>query len=267
MPNRFGQVRDHDRVAIGLDAVISSHGLGKVSANQTAFDGDTLRMTNGNQIVLSVRNLTKAYRSAGEEIAVLRGVNLSVAGGERVALTGESGSGKSTLLHLIAGLDRADSGEIRIADTSISDLGDSGLAALRRNRLGLVFQQFNLIPSLNVRDNLAFQSRIAGCHDAAWQIELAERLGLGGLLHRYPEQLSGGQQQRVAIGRALAVRPLLLLADEPTGNLDEATADDVLALTRDLVARTGCSLLMVTHSLRLAATLDRHVNLTAGLIA
>ena len=224
-------------------------------------------MTNGNQIVLSVRNLTKAYRSAGEEIAVLRGVNLSVAGGERVALTGESGSGKSTLLHLIAGLDRADSGEIRIADTSISDLGDNGLAALRRDRLGLVFQQFNLIPSLNVRDNLAFQSRIAGCHDAAWQSELAERLGLGGLLHRYPEQLSGGQQQRVAIGRALAVRPLLLLADEPTGNLDEATADDVLALTRDLVARTGCSLLMVTHSLRLAATLDRHVNLTAGLIA
>jgi putative ABC transport system ATP-binding protein len=92
-------------------------------------------------------------------------------------------------------------------------------------------------------------------------------LGLGGLLHRYPEQLSGGQQQRVAIGRALAVRPLLLLADEPTGNLDEATADDVLALTRDLVARTGCSLLMVTHSLRLAGTLDRHINLTAGLIA
>jgi putative ABC transport system ATP-binding protein len=267
LPNRFGQVRDHDRVAIGLDAVISSHGLGKVSANQTAFDGDTLRMTNGNQIVLSVRNLTKAYRSAGEEIAVLRGVNLSVASGERVALTGESGSGKSTLLHLIAGLDRADDGEIRIADASISDLGDNGLAALRRDRLGLVFQQFNLIPSLNVRDNLAFQARIADRHDPAWQSELAERLGLGGLLHRYPEQLSGGQQQRVAIGRALAVRPLLLLADEPTGNLDEATADDVLALTRDLVARTGCSLLMVTHSLRLAATLDRHVNLTAGLIA
>jgi putative ABC transport system ATP-binding protein len=224
-------------------------------------------MTNGNQIVLSVRNLTKAYRSAGEEIAVLRGVNLSVASGERVALTGESGSGKSTLLHLIAGLDRADSGDIRIADKSISDLGDNGLAALRRDRLGLVFQQFNLIPSLNVRDNLAFQARIAGCHDAAWQSELAQRLGLGGLLNRYPEQLSGGQQQRVAIGRALAVRPLLLLADEPTGNLDEATADDVLALTRDLVARAGCSLLMVTHSLRLAGTLDRHINLTAGLIA
>jgi putative ABC transport system ATP-binding protein len=231
------------------------------------FRGDTLRMTNGDQIVLSVRNLTKAYSSAGENIAVLRGVNFNVARGERVALTGESGSGKSTLLHLIAGLDRADSGEIEIEGTSISDLNDARLAALRRDSLGLVFQQFNLIPSLDVRDNLAFQSRIAGCHDAAWQSELTERLGLSDLLDRYPEQLSGGQQQRVAIGRALAVRPPLLLADEPTGNLDETTADDVLALTRDLVAQTGCSLLMVTHSLRLAATLDRHINLSAGLIA
>ena len=224
-------------------------------------------MATGNQIVLSVRNLTKTYRSAGEEIVVLRGVNLSVAAGERVALTGESGSGKSRLLHLIAGLDRADGGEAWLADTSLSELSDAGRAALRRDRLGLVFQQFNLIPSLSVEDNLVFQSRIAGRHDAAWHAELVERLGLAGLLNRYPEQLSGGQQQRVAIGRALAVKPLLLLADEPTGNLDEATADDVLALTRDLVARTGCGFLMVTHSARLAATLDRQVNLHAGLIA
>jgi putative ABC transport system ATP-binding protein len=224
-------------------------------------------MTAGNQIVLSVRNLTRTYRTAGEQIAVLRGVNLSVAAGERVALTGESGSGKSTLLHLIAGLDKADSGEIMLSGTPLSDLADAGRAALRRDRLGLVFQQFNLIPSLNVRDNLVFQSRIAGRHDAAWHAELVERLGLGHLQKRYPEQLSGGQQQRVAIGRALAVKPLLLLADEPTGNLDEATADEVLALTRDLVARTGCGFLMVTHSARLAATLDRRVHLSAGLIA
>jgi putative ABC transport system ATP-binding protein len=224
-------------------------------------------MTTGNPIVLSVRNLTKSYRSAGEQIEVLRGVNLSIAAGERVALTGESGSGKSTLLHLIAGLDRPDGGEIRLADTPVTDLSDAGRAALRRDRLGLVFQQFNLIPSLNVEDNLAFQSRIAGCHDAAWHDELVERLGLGTLLRRYPEQLSGGQQQRVAIGRALAVKPLLLLADEPTGNLDEATADEVLALARDLVERTGCGFLMVTHSARLAATLDRQINLHAGLIA
>jgi putative ABC transport system ATP-binding protein len=231
------------------------------------MEGASLRMTSDQESVLSVRNLTKSYSAAGEEVAVLRGVNLTVAAGERVALTGESGSGKSTLLHLIAGLDRADGGEIDLAGTSVTGLNEAGLAALRRDRLGLVFQQFNLVPSLNVRDNLAFQSRIAGRHDAAWQVELARRLGLSGLLDRYPEQLSGGQQQRVAIGRALAIKPLLLLADEPTGNLDEATADDVLALTRDLVAETGCGLLMVTHSNRLAATLDRHVNLSAGLIA
>jgi putative ABC transport system ATP-binding protein len=224
-------------------------------------------MPGDNQIVLSVRNLTKTYRSAGEQVAVLRGVDLDIAAGERVALTGESGSGKSTLLHLIAGLDHADGGEIKLDGITVGELTDAGRAALRRDRLGLVFQQFNLIPSLNVADNLAFQARIADRHDAGWNAELVERLGLGALLKRYPEQLSGGQQQRVAIGRALATRPLLVLADEPTGNLDEATADDVLALTRDLVARTGCGFLMVTHSARLAATLDRHINLSAGLIA
>jgi putative ABC transport system ATP-binding protein len=217
--------------------------------------------------VLSVTGLTKSYRSASEDVAVLRGVNLSVAEGESVALTGESGSGKSTLLHLIAGLDSADGGEIRLADAVVSELGDARRAELRRDRLGLVFQQFNLVPSLTVEDNLVFQSRIAGRHDAAWYDELVERLGLGHLLKRYPEQLSGGQQQRVAIGRALAAKPLLLLADEPTGNLDETTADEVLALARDLVTRSGCGFLMVTHSARLAATLDRQVNLHAGVIA
>jgi putative ABC transport system ATP-binding protein len=217
--------------------------------------------------MLTVRHLTKSYHSAQDHVAVLRGVDLTVAAGESVALTGESGSGKSTLLHLIAGLDAADSGEITLGDTTVTSLDDAARAALRRDRLGLVFQQFNLIPSLSVADNLAFQSRIAGRHDAAWQSELIERLGLGALLKRYPEQLSGGQQQRVAIGRALASKPMLLLADEPTGNLDEATADEVLDLACDLVARTGCGFLMVTHSERIAATLDRHVHLRAGLIA
>jgi putative ABC transport system ATP-binding protein len=217
-------------------------------------------------IVLSIRNLSKSYSSGGEPIRVLRGVNLDVKAGERVALTGESGSGKSTLLHLIAGLDAADGGEIRLEGTEVTALSDAGRAELRRERLGLVFQQFNLIPSLSVEDNLAFQARMAGRHDLAWHRELVERLGLGSLVKRYPEQLSGGQQQRVAIGRALAIKPSLLLADEPTGNLDEATADDVLALARDLVARTGCGFLMVTHSLHLAGTLDRHVTLHAGLV-
>ena len=216
--------------------------------------------------MLTVRNLTKFYRTSEEQLAVLRGVDLALAAGESVALTGESGSGKSTLLHLIAGLDKADSGEVWLDGALVSDLSDSDRAAMRRDRLGLVFQQFNLIPSLRVADNLAFQARIAGRHDPVWQDELVQRLGLRTLLDRYPEQLSGGQQQRVAIGRALAIKPLVLLADEPTGNLDEATADDVLALARDLVARTGCGFLMVTHSERLAATLDRRVHLTAGRI-
>ncbi|MET0968975.1 MAG: ABC transporter ATP-binding protein [Tardiphaga sp.] len=217
--------------------------------------------------MLTVRHLTKSYRSAQEQVAVLRGVDLDIDAGESVALTGESGSGKSTLLHLIAGLDDVDGGEIRLDDTVVTGLPDAARAALRRDRLGLVFQQFNLIPSLTVGDNLAFQARVAGKHDATWQRELTERLGLGALLKRYPEQLSGGQQQRVAIGRALASKPLLLLADEPTGNLDEDTADEVLRLARDLVASTGCGFLMVTHSQRLAAMLDRHVHLRAGLIA
>src|SRR3954471_22879977 len=224
-------------------------------------------MTNGKPIVLRVTDLTKSYRAAGEDVAVLRGVNLSVAAGESVALTGESGSGKSTLLHLIAGLDAADGGEIRLTDALMSELSDSARAELRRDRLGLVFQQFNLIPSLTVEDNLAFQSRIAGRHDAAWHHELVERLGLGNFLKRYPEQLSGGQQQRVAIGRALAVKPVVLLGGEPTRPLHQDTADEVLALARDLVTRSGCGFLMVTHSARLAATLDRRVNLHAGMIS
>ena len=217
--------------------------------------------------MLDVTDLSKSYRSASETVAVLRGVNLRVAAGESVALTGESGSGKSTLLHLIAGLDAADGGDIRIDGVALGGMNDAARASLRRERLGLVFQQFNLIPSLSVEDNLKFQARLAERYDAAWHAELTERLGLGDLLKRYPEQLSGGQQQRVAIGRALAPRPLLLLADEPTGNLDEDTADEVLRLARDLVTRSACGFLMVTHSARLAATLDRQVTLHAGLIA
>src|SRR5256885_1253324 len=153
-------------------------------------------MATGDPIVLSVRDLTKTYRSAGEDVIVLRGVNLEITAGERVALSGESGSGKSTLLHLIAGLDRADGGEIRLADAAVSDLTDAGRAALRRDRLGLVFQQYNLIPSLNVLDNLVFQSRIAGRHDAAWHGELVERLRLRGFFQRFPQEIFGGAQQR-----------------------------------------------------------------------
>ncbi len=217
-------------------------------------------------MLLTVNDLVKSYESTDGRIPVLAGVSLSLAAGQSVALTGESGSGKSTLLHLAAGLDPDFGGQILLAGQSLADLDDAGRAALRRGTVGLVFQQFNLIPSLDVAANLAFHARLTGRHDAAWTAQLAEDLGLNHLLSRYPEQLSGGQQQRVAIGRTLAARPRLVLADEPTGNLDEATGDAVLDLMLGLVAQTGTALLLVTHSTRLAARLDRTAHLRAGKI-
>jgi putative ABC transport system ATP-binding protein len=214
--------------------------------------------------LMQATNVSKAYPSPQGPVPVLRDVGLSLAPGETVALMGESGSGKSTLLHLIGALDQADGGEIALDGASITRLDETGRAAFRRERLGFVFQQFNLIPSLTVAENLAFQARLANRLDRAWLAQLTFRLGLDALVGRYPEALSGGQQQRVAIGRALAVRPRLLLADEPTGNLDEATGDAALALTLELVAETGCAFLMATHSARLAARLGRQVVLEAG---
>ncbi|MEO0821072.1 MAG: ATP-binding cassette domain-containing protein [Pseudomonadota bacterium] len=214
--------------------------------------------------LLSVETLSKSYPTPGGRLHVLGGVSFSLAPGRMLALTGESGSGKSTLLHLVGGLDRPDSGSVRLAGTEIAALPERARARLRRERIGIVFQQFNLVPSLSVADNLSLQARLAGRHDPAWEAELAERLGLGETLARYPEQLSGGQQQRLAIGRALAARPALLLADEPTGNLDEHTAGAVMALTRALVTETGAALLMVTHSMALAATLDERLHLSGG---
>jgi putative ABC transport system ATP-binding protein len=218
-------------------------------------------------MLLEVDDVSKSYATSEGPLQVLRGVSFAVAQGDCVALTGESGSGKSTLLHLAGGLDRPDTGAIRFEGRDVAKLGETELAAYRRSSVGLVFQQFNLIASLDVAANLAFQARLAGRHDAAWCAALAERLGLSGLLRRYPEQLSGGQQQRVAIGRALASRPPLILADEPTGNLDEATGDQVLDLMLALQAETGAALLMVTHSTRLAARLGRRLHLSAGRLA
>jgi putative ABC transport system ATP-binding protein len=217
--------------------------------------------------MLAIRGLAKSYATPQGALDVLRGVDLDVPDGQSLSLMGESGSGKSTLLHLVAGLDSADAGTITLGDTEITALDDAGRAHLRRSRIGLVFQQFNLIPSLSVAANMAFQAQLAGRLDPAWQDELIERLGLGDFLDRYPEQLSGGQQQRVAIGRTFAVRPDLILADEPTGNLDEESGDAVMRLALDLVARSGATFLMVTHSARLAATLDRQVTLVQGRLA
>ena len=214
--------------------------------------------------MLVVENVGKSFTTAQGTLPVLRGVDLQVATGTSLALMGESGSGKSTLLHLIAGLDRPDSGRIEVAGEPLTGRNEAELARWRREGIGLVFQQYNLISSLTVGANLAFQARLAGRNDPAWNTRLADRLGLATLLQRYPEQLSGGQQQRVAIGRALAGRPSLVLADEPTGSLDEASSDTVLDLLLELVAEAGSTLLMVTHSARLAARLNRRVHLQGG---
>ncbi|SFI64338.1 ABC transporter ATP-binding protein [Jannaschia pohangensis] len=217
-------------------------------------------------MLLTIRDLSKSFDTTDGPQPVLRGVSFDLDAGQTLALTGESGSGKSTLLHLVAGLDSASGGSVTIAGTDLATLGDAGRAAMRRDTVGLVFQQFNLIPSLNVRDNLTFHARLAG-RDAGDVATLATRLGLSDHLDRYPEQLSGGQQQRVAIGRTLAARPRLVLADEPTGNLDEATGDAMMALMRDMVTDAGAAFLMVTHSERLAAMLDDRLHLRAGRLA
>ncbi len=217
--------------------------------------------------MLNARDLTKTFHTADGPLKVLDGVSVSVDRGESVALTGESGSGKSTLLHCLGCLDTADSGSLHLDGEALHGLDDAGRAEVRRRRIGVVFQSLNLVPSLTVAQNLSFQARLSGRFDPAWTEELTHRLGLGDLGERYPEQLSGGQQQRVAIGRAIANRPDLVLADEPTGNLDEDTADRVLALLLELVADAGAGFLMVTHSPRHAARMERQLHLKAGRLA
>ncbi|MEL6957502.1 MAG: ABC transporter ATP-binding protein [Pseudomonadota bacterium] len=218
-------------------------------------------------MLLRVADLRKSYTGPDGAIPVLQGINLTAETGETLALTGESGSGKSTLLHLIGGLDEADSGTIEIGGTNLTTLDDAGRAALRRDQVGVIFQQFNLIPSLDVSSNISFQARLSGQHDAQWADDLMNRLGLSEQRHKYPEQLSGGQQQRVAIARTLAARPALVLADEPTGNLDEATADAVIDVMLSLVEEANVTLLMVTHSDRLAGRMGRRLHLRAGRVA
>ena len=213
-------------------------------------------------MLLNLRDVTKTF--PGAEVPVLNRISMTLDAEEMLALTGESGSGKSTLLHLIGGLDTADSGVVAIDGMDLTPLDDPGRALLRRSTVGVIFQQFNLIPSLTVAANIAFQARLAGRHDPDRTQRLAARLGLTDHLGKYPEQLSGGQQQRVAIARTLAPQPKLVLADEPTGNLDETTADTVFALMCELVAETGAGLILVTHSERLAARLGRRLHLRAG---
>ncbi|WP_394886067.1 ABC transporter ATP-binding protein (plasmid) [Mesorhizobium sp. AaZ16] len=218
-------------------------------------------------MLLLIEDLLKSYPGPEGPVPVLRGVTLSLDAGKTLALTGESGSGKSTLLHLVAGLDAADGGRVLLDGEEATKLDDNGRARLRRSAVGIVFQQFNLIPSLDVAANIAFQARLNGTPEPQELSRLASALGLESQLRKYPEQLSGGQQQRVAIARALAARPKLILADEPTGNLDEATADEVMEQFLALVAETGAALLMVTHSPRLAVRLGSRAHLSQGRLA
>lgn len=214
--------------------------------------------------MLSIKNLCKSYHYADVRQDVLQQLEFEMSTASSVALLGESGSGKSTLLHLIAGLDRPDSGEIHFAGYRVHSEPESVLAALRRSQMSLVFQQFHLISTLSILDNIRFQAALCQRFDTRYEAELIERLGLSDQVDKYPHQLSRGQQQRVAIARSLLHKPKLVLADEPTGNLDENSSLEVMGLFSNLVRQAGSSLLMVTHSQAMAEFMDRRVNLHNG---
>jgi putative ABC transport system ATP-binding protein len=217
--------------------------------------------------MLAINSLCKSYSYAEARQDVLQQLDFAMAAASSVALLGDSGSGKSTLLHLIAGLDRPDSGEILFAGHRMHADPESALAAVRRSELSLVFQQFHLISTLTVLDNIRFQAALCRRFEPDYEAELIDRLDLGSQLEKFPHQLSRGQQQRVAIARSLLHKPPLVLADEPTGNLDENSSLEVMGLFSDLVKQAGSSLLMVTHSQAMAAFMDRRVWLHNGKLA
>ena len=218
--------------------------------------------------VLECRSLSFAYRGGAGATTVLNEVDLTLLGGERVAIVGESGSGKSTLLHLAGGLERPGAGTVRVGGSELGSLSESERTRLRRQRMGIVFQAFHLIPTLTAVENVALPLELSGLGQGTGARKRAQaqldQVGLGGKPDRYPEQLSGGEQQRVAIARALVHRPILILADEPTGNLDSNTGEVVFQLLLDQVQESGAALLMVTHSEALAARLDRTLRMVDG---
>jgi putative ABC transport system ATP-binding protein len=218
--------------------------------------------------VLEARGLAKTYASVGVEVLGLRGVDLDVGEGEFVAVMGPSGCGKSTLLHLLGGLDRPTAGTISLHGRRVERCSETEWAILRRREIGFVFQFFNLVGNLTVAENVELPALLAGTppEEARRQREgLLERLGVSARADALPSHLSGGQQQRVALARALVNRPALLLADEPTGNLDSRSASEVLRLLRDVQAE-GQTLVLVTHDARVAASADRVVSLRDGLV-
>jgi putative ABC transport system ATP-binding protein len=218
-------------------------------------------------IVAGAVNATKTYGGQDNPVSALGGVSISFARGEFTAIMGPSGSGKSTLMHCCAGLDRLTSGKVVVGDVSLADLSDDDLTRLRRDRLGFVFQAFNLVPTLTARENIVLPLRLAKrTYDKSFFDSLVTAVGLGDRLNHRPTQLSGGQQQRVAVARALLGRPEILFADEPTGNLDSRAGHEVLSFLRDAASTLDQTIVMVTHDPSAAAFADRVVFLADGLI-
>ena len=217
--------------------------------------------------MIRIRDLVMRLPSGGRPLTILDGVTLDIGAGEVCAITGPSGSGKSTLLGLVAGLDRPSSGSIAVAGVEITRLAEDALARFRRDTLGYVFQSYHLIPTLTAVENVAVPLEIAGAPNALGRArDLLDDVGLGDRAHHYPVQLSGGEQQRVALARAVALDPPLLLADEPTGNLDSATGAQIIELLLALKRRRGSTLVLVTHDQALARHADRVVKLHDGRI-
>jgi putative ABC transport system ATP-binding protein len=217
--------------------------------------------------VVTATDVTRRFGEGATAVEALRGVSLEVEPGALVAVMGPSGSGKSTLMHILAGLDQPTSGTTTIGGAEISRLGDNELTKLRREHIGFVFQFFNLLPMLTAEENVILPLAIAGEKpDAQWVDELLGRIGLADRRKHRPSELSGGQQQRVAIGRALVSKPTIVFADEPTGNLDSATSEEILNLLRESVDSYGQTTVMVTHEPRAAAIADRILFLDDGLI-
>ncbi|MBB4638349.1 ABC transporter ATP-binding protein [Longimicrobium terrae] len=217
--------------------------------------------------MLIAENLQKTYRSGGQPLSALRNVHFQVEPGETVAIVGPSGSGKTTLLGLLAGLDRPSGGRVLLDGTDMGALSEDGRARLRREKIGFVFQSFQLIPTLTARENVAVPLDLAGTSGGAARAdELLGRVGLSGREHHYPTQLSGGEQQRVALARAFIHRPTILFADEPTGNLDAATGERIIELMMELNRELGTTLVLVTHDSGLAARMRRVIRITDGTV-
>ena len=218
-------------------------------------------------MIVKTENLRKIYGSGETEVRALDGVSLSVEEGEFVAVVGSSGSGKSTLLHMLGGLDRPTSGEVWIAGQSLFSMKDEALTIFRRRKIGFVFQAYNLVPVLSVYENVLLPVQLdGGTPDEGYLGQVIETLGLESRLGSLPPQLSGGQQQRVAIARALAAKPALLLADEPTGNLDSRTSQDVLSLLKVTSRRFSQTIVMITHNEEIAQLADRIIRIEDGRI-